>query len=266
MTRHIFSKSLLAAFCLSAAALVSCSDNDDPVAVTVNLAQTQLNYDSEGLWDGAYTDARITSQFITFSHHGEIGAWGPYSQGFVASRSAETGKFDNMIAHQYDCIAGGGVAGKGTPFLLANWNSSETDATPLDERSCAFWFSATPQGDRVAFRPVKVKVCNSSYAYYTMLDGNAFSRKFEAGDKFTLTAHGVHADGSESTASFLLADCTGDPSGWFVTDWTDWDLSTLGQVTAVYFTMDSTDSGQWGMNTPAYFCFDRLEYEGRLPE
>lgn len=252
---------------ISGASLSSCTSDDDPVIVTVNLAQTPIEYDSEGLWTGAYTDARITSQFITFSHQGEIGAWGPYSQGFVASRSSQNAEFSDMIAHQYDCIAAGGAGGKGTPFLLGNWNSSETADTPLADRSCYLICNDDALNPVPAnpFIPVSVKVCNSSYAYYTMLNGNAFSRKFEEGDYFTITAHGITQSGPETESTFYLANCKGDPANWFVTEWTDWDLSALGNVIAIYFTMESSDTGQWGMNTPGYFCLDRFRYETIMP-
>ena len=45
--------------------------------------------------------------------------------------------------------------------------------------------------------------------------------------------------------------------------WMKCDLSSLGNVDYIYFTMTTTDmtvseTGSW-MNTPAYFALDRLE-------
>ena len=40
----------------------------------------------------------------------------------------------------------------------------------------------------------------------------------------------------------------------------------MDKVTDVYFTMNSTDVGQWGMNTPAFFCIDWFAAETMLPQ
>ena len=45
-------------------------------------------------------------------------------------------------------------------------------------------------------------------------------------------------------------------------DWTFFDLSSLGKVTSVYFTLNSTDTGAYGMNTAAYFCMDKFQVKG----
>jgi len=39
------------------------------------------------------------------------------------------------------------------------------------------------------------------------------------------------------------------------------DLSALGQVSYIQFTMESTDSGTWGINTATIFCMDKLTVE-----
>lgn len=36
------------------------------------------------------------------------------------------------------------------------------------------------------------------------------------------------------------------------------DLRSLGEVTSIKFSLDGSDSGQWGLNTPAYFCLDNF--------
>ncbi len=41
-----------------------------------------------------------------------------------------------------------------------------------------------------------------------------------------------------------------------VTDWTRWDLSSLGAVEKVTFNIKGTLANQWGLSTPAYFAYD----------
>ena len=41
--------------------------------------------------------------------------------------------------------------------------------------------------------------------------------------------------------------------------WRYVDLTPLGEVNELYFTMKSTDAGAYGDNTPDYFCLDKLQ-------
>lgn len=244
--------------------LASCSDdNDDPFVYRLDFKNAGLTFEGTGQWDGTYTDNDLYIRPFFFNHSGST-EYGGYFSGYTASNSTDNKEYDNMLAHQYDVVPGRAASGSGEPFLIAFWNSSETSDTPLAERSTAFYYKPQKQGTIVtSFTPIKVKVVNTTYAYYTMLKGNNFARKFEKGDWLKLIAHGVHADGTESEpVEFYLADCRGDDqSKWYVTEWTDMDLRSLGEVVGVYFTMESTDNGQWGMNTPGYFGLCNLEIQ-----
>lgn len=252
----------LAGGCLIAAILplTSCCKEEEPdpaSAFSLSEALAGLEYDSEGIWEGwnQNTSLILCNENSTFDFSHE---WTEFSisQGFVASKSDDTGNYgDNGWMHQFTVVPGKGTAGEGSPFIVGNWNSSETDATAFADRTLAISFEGAP------FIPVNMTVTNTCYAYYTMRDGNSFSTAFSEGDWFTVTAHGVHADGTETTSEFRLADCTGsDKTGWFVTDWTVWDLSSLGEVTGIYFTFDGSDTGAWGLNTPAYFAIGDVRF------
>ena len=43
-----------------------------------------------------------------------------------------------------------------------------------------------------------------------------------------------------------------------MTGWTEWDLSKLGPVAEVVFTISGSPEqyGDWGINTPTYFAID----------
>ncbi|MBQ1724057.1 MAG: DUF4465 domain-containing protein, partial [Muribaculaceae bacterium] len=102
-------------------------------------------------------------------------------------------------------------------------------------------------------------VNNTAYAYYCCADENSIGRPFnQEGDYFKLIAHGVDETGAETgTAEIELC---GFHNGQFsgITDWTWFDMSALGQVSEIFFTMDSSDKGDWGINTPTYFVMDKL--------
>lgn len=110
--------------------------------------------------------------------------------------------------------------------------------------------------DKGTFAPLEVYVTNSAYGYYTMLNGDSFCKKFTESDWCKLHIHGV-AEGTE-TGSIDVNLATGTD---ILSSWKKIDLTPLGTVDMIYFQMSSSDSGQWGMNTPAYFCLDRLRID-----
>lgn len=94
---------------------------------------------------------------------------------------------------------------------------------------------------------------NATYAFLTMKDGNPFAKKFEEGDYFTLTATGYNKGIETNKVDIKLAEGTK-----LVDQWIKADLSPLGVVDQIKFTLDSSDKGQFGINTPTYFCMDLL--------
>ena len=112
-------------------------------------------------------------------------------------------------------------------------------------------------------------ITNSSYAYTSMLNGDSYAKKFVKGDWFKLTITGYDAaDAVTGTKEYYLADLRDEATAYIINDWRYVDLSGLGAVTKLSFELSSSDTGDWGMNTPAYFCFDNFGAEGTevLPE
>ena len=112
-------------------------------------------------------------------------------------------------------------------------------------------------------------ITNSSYAYTSMMNGDASAKKFAKGDWFLLTITGYDAEGQVTgTKEYYLADLRDAKKAYIINDWRYVDLSGLGTVAKLGFALTSSDNGAWGMNTPAYFCFDNFGAEGTevLPE
>ena len=72
-------------------------------------------------------------------------------------------------------------------------------------------------------------------------------------DKFILTITGYRGDQITDKVDVYLADGMD-----ILNTWKKVDLSDLGLVDRIGFTLSSTDNGEYGMNTPAYFCLDQL--------
>ncbi len=98
-------------------------------------------------------------------------------------------------------------------------------------------------------------VCNNVYAYNSMKNGDSFAGEpFAEGDYFTLTITGsLNGTAVNAKVDFDLARGTN-----IVTDWTYVDLSALGQVDELHFALSGSRTGDWGLNTPTYFCIDNL--------
>ncbi|MCB0698987.1 MAG: DUF4465 domain-containing protein [Chitinophagales bacterium] len=106
-------------------------------------------------------------------------------------------------------------------------------------------------------------ITNSTYAYNSMRDGDGFAKKFGGvpnndSDWFKLTVNayvkGTHIGYKEFyLADFRDADSTKD---YIVKDWQWFSLNDLGHMDSLKLSLTSSDTGSFGMNTPAYFCMD----------
>ncbi|MBS1650962.1 MAG: DUF4465 domain-containing protein [Bacteroidetes bacterium] len=119
-------------------------------------------------------------------------------------------------------------------------------------------------------------ITNTTYAYKAMKNGNSFSRKFgdttgthtgtlypqgSYPDWFKITAKAYLAGSVKAdSAVFYLADYrfTNNSLDYIVSNWQWFDLSALGQADSIYFKMYSSDVGQYGINTPLFFCVDNF--------
>ena len=119
--------------------------------------------------------------------------------------------------------------------------------------------------------PESVQIANTTYAAKSMLQGDGFAKKFgglsgDDPDWFLLEVQGL--DGSEAvvaTVPMYLADFRfADPNQDYILDqWTTLDLSPLAGlgVEKIVFRLSSSDTGIFGMNTPAYFALDDLVFD-----
>ncbi|MDR0509681.1 MAG: DUF4465 domain-containing protein [Rikenellaceae bacterium] len=104
-------------------------------------------------------------------------------------------------------------------------------------------------------------VCNSTYAFLVMRDGNSSARQLDAAhqDYFRLTVKGFDKAGVQTgTVTYYLADFRAATSPGLVTGWQKVDLRPLGAVHRLQMLVEGSDVDTSGLNTPAYFCFDDI--------
>ena len=242
------------------------------------LNPTSLEYNDLGIWTGCYNDIDYTwlefgdanGEFM-LSHliDGEGASWGGYYwDGFCPAIGGDqtdygaSGSSGSWTTNYGGCMAGGGcvinddrsvTASPDQPYLVAYYSSWAYEGPSNQVMFIGKDGSTT-------FKPVGVYVCNHPWPYYGCLHGDGFGRAFAEGDHFDLTAVGVDADGNEKSTTIKLVEFTGGEL-IALNDWTFFDLSSLGEVESMYFTLNSTDVGDYGMNTAAYFCMDKFQVE-----
>jgi hypothetical protein len=115
---------------------------------------------------------------------------------------------------------------------------------------------------------VGAAITNTTYAALSMRDGDAFAKQFGGvsgsdPDYFLLTITGRDAaNASTGSVEFALADYrfADDALDYILMDWVFVDLSGLGSVAALEFSLDSSDQAFGFLNTPSYFALDDLAF------
>jgi len=112
----------------------------------------------------------------------------------------------------------------------------------------------------------EIYITNTTYSALSMKLGDDYAKKFggQAGtdpDWFMLSIEGIDKNNQVTdTISVYLADfrSTDSSKDYILSTWGKLDLTKLGEINKMNFWLTSSDNGDWGMNTPAYFCIDNL--------
>ncbi|CAM3061749.1 DUF4465 domain-containing protein [Rariglobus hedericola] len=180
------------------------------------------------------------AQFVNY-YNSDWGSW----SGWAYSTTADS--VTAGMANQYSAFPG--ALTTGTPYGIAYVSSYDGPTT-----------ITLPAGIDT---PLSLTLTNTTYAYDSMLNGDSFAKKFGGvsgndADWFLLTITGKDAfNATLGSVEFYLADFrfADNELDYIITDWTDVDLTGLGTgVHTLEFTLTSSDSGDYGMNTPSYFA------------
>ncbi|PKP37426.1 MAG: PEP-CTERM sorting domain-containing protein [Bacteroidetes bacterium HGW-Bacteroidetes-15] len=226
----------LAIIVLTLSSLWSCKQDESYIVTTFGFQDIPL--DNESYWNGSDGSGRQTFGTVTFNNFYESNDWGGYWEGFAYSNitDTETSGYENQYSAYID---GGGNANNIYAVAYVSGESA-TIAMPYE------------------VEPLAIKVTNSTYAYYTMLNGNMFAAAFDEGDWFKLTIRGYDSNDNEvGYVDFYLADFRSTES-YIVDDWTTVSLASLKNAAKLVLQLSSSDTSEWGMNTPAYVCIDNL--------
>lgn len=185
----------------------------------------------------------------TFINDNDTSSWGDFWGGW--GYSANTDTVDGTYMNDMSAITGKGH------------NNSTTYGVA--------YLSYDSSLNRIVFSSTKqlagFYITNSTYAYKTILNGDFTSKKFGGTtgndpDFFRIDITGwLGGVPKIDTVRFYLADYrdSNNANDYIVKDWTFLDLSSLGGVDSMTYTLVSTDTNSFGMLTPAYFCIDDIE-------
>ena len=204
----------------------------------------------QGFWNGSDLSGEedsgnyygsFTSSVFSFDNI-YTAAWGSY-MGFACSSLTDTITSEYM--NQYSPKAGEGANGS-AQFALAYENAAT--------------FNCTYKEGYTNNTLKSVMVTNGTYVYNEIRDGGAYSKKFESGDWFKVTFTGYKGETETGSVDYYLADFR-DGKTYINKEWVEVDLTPLSDATTVMITFDSTDKGQFGVNTPKYVFIDNLTIE-----
>ena len=229
---------------------VSVSGND--VTVVVGTATfDDVTLGSNGYWQGESGDNEMFSGgwFFTNYYMPEYSFWG----GFTASNHTDMSQ--SGLSAQYTAATGAGYDGS-TQYGVAYCMGVQCDVYA---------------SDGIAHTVTGCYVTNNLWAYQNMHDGDATATAFGGPtgndpDWFKLTATGKNANGQTvGTAEFYLADYrfANNDDDYILNTWEWFDLSTLGAVHTISFSLSSSKNNSGGMITPAYFCIEN--FNGTAP-
>ncbi len=234
--------------CLAAlaATFVACEPNNEPVDNATVVTFENVALDSTGYWNGSdFSGGKLVDGafFVNDYVFDSLFNYGYCNGGFYVS--SKTDKQTRGYLNEYSVYADGG-ADNSKQFAVLYYSA---------------W---SAQNARIQFTkavsPKNISLTNSTYTYWSLKEGDAISKACAAGDWFKVTIIGQNGDTRTDSLDFYLADFR-DGKTFICDTWTSVDLSALGAVTDIYFTIDGTDKGDWGLNTPAYVCLDNLKYE-----
>lgn len=161
-----------------------------------------------------------------------------YFDGFSISTMTSTDF--SSLADQYNSCVGSGAGNSKTyaVFFCDFFTGKVMEITHSENR---------------LFTPQSIAVTNTAYAVSSMRKGDGFAKIFTEEDWFRLYIIGKKDGAVTDTVTVNLA-----AEGMLIFTWKTIDLTPLGEVDQIVLAMNSTDGSAYGMNTPAYCCFDNF--------
>ncbi len=213
--------------------------------------------DSGQVLNGKSMFKKYESGFGSFQFGWDTSYGGYWAKNWAASRvifnKEETSDF---AKHLYAAKPGYGCESADYDFVS---HSGSKNVFLVGQNNSGFRLNPTT---RNATQVVQLRISNSTYAFNSMKFGDFVGKKFSAADKdsFVLIITGFLGSQKQFSKRVYLADYRfTDVNKNFMLD--TWQIVKFNQnetADSLSFTMESSDNGQFGMNTPAFFVMDNV--------
>ncbi|MEE1167852.1 MAG: DUF4465 domain-containing protein [Alistipes sp.] len=210
-------------------------------AADVQSVPTVEKFDAAMTSDYSYGYENDHLEFEYF-YNEEYAYWGGFAQSRVKDADAANGLFANQYAVYNEAAA------SGDSFLIYYYDSYNE---PCD-------IVVKQQG--VSLRDVMLNLTTYTYASITNEAINDFARVFVDGDYLKVVFTGMRGNEATGVVECYVVDYR-DGKCEMTTEWTTFSLLGLGDnYNRVRVTIETTDVGEWGANTPLYIALDNLSY------
>ena len=208
--------------------------------VTVDFEDITLEENSFDLGKNLEERAFVSGGFRFFNGYADLGGW-EYFDGFgISTRTATNFDSSNLATDQFNSCVGSG-ADKSKTYAVLYYSIYYGNTASITNNEGRY------------FTPQSVAVTNNAYAFNSLTNGDGFAKRFTEEDWFQLYIIGKKDGVVTDTVTVDLA-----ADGMLLFTWKNIDLTDLGEVDTIIFSMNSTDTGAYGMNTPAYCCLDNF--------
>ena len=226
-------------FCaLVCVALCGCKKSSttfvDDVEPNVESFETQF----EGDYHYGYETDNLTFEHF---YNEEFGYWG----GFALTRKFDTDAANGLFENQYAVYNASASEGDGALIYYYDSYNEPCDIVLKD-----------------ATMLTSVRLNLTTYTYASITDEyiNSFARTFADGDYLKVVFTAMSADEALDSVECCVVDYR-DGKRFVATNWDIYDLRALGKgYDAVRVTIETTDVGEYGANTPLYIALDELNF------
>ena len=111
----------------------------------------------------------------------------------------------------------------------------------------------SPDGSTLVVESISVN--NTCYVLNSLINGDGYNPPIASDGFFKVTAKGFVGELMTGSVDFYLAN-----EDEFLTNWEKWDLSELGAVNQILFSISGSEDlyGEYGFNAPAYVAIDDI--------
>lgn len=220
----------------------------------ISRSQTVADFESFSLpadsfyYDAAGTDWQTTNAYFNYDWNTSFGGYWAGGFAYTNKKDSTNGGFSNL----YNCAAYHG-------YNLSNYYVACQPGSFIRVKA--------PSNGVSGFYAT-----NSTYAYKSMQNGDAFAKKFGGPsgndpDWFKLTVKAYKGGVMKNdSVEFYLADFrfSNNTQDYILNTWQWVDCTKFGSVDSVVFYLYSSDVGSFGMNTPGFFCIDNFTTDQSL--